>query len=72
MKQVTSRKVNSLKVYYKMMRKKMADINQVIKEVRKEIALCLDSTLNYNAENFDENYWNRLSKYAFLKIDKLL
>jgi pilus assembly protein CpaF len=45
----------------------MADINQVIKEVRKEIALCLDSTLNYNAENFDEKLLEQIEQICFSK-----
>ncbi len=45
----------------------MADINAAIKEVRKEIALCFDSTLNYNAEDFDNKLLEQIEQICFSK-----
>lgn len=45
----------------------MSDINTVIKEVRKEIALCFDSTLNYNAEDFDNKLLEQIEQICFSK-----
>lgn len=43
----------------------MANINQIIKEIRKEIVLNSDSTMNYNADDFDNKLLEQIEGICF-------
>ena len=45
----------------------MARISEIIKEIRKEVALSTDSTLNYNAEEFDNKLLEQIEFICFSK-----
>ena len=45
----------------------MAGIQETIKEIRKEVALCSDSTLDYNAEEFDNKLLEQIESICFSK-----
>lgn len=45
----------------------MVRISEIIKEIRKEVALSTDSTLNYNAEEFDNKLLEQIEFICFSK-----
>ena len=45
----------------------MARISEIIKEIRKEVALSTDSTVNYNAEEFDNKLLEQIEFICFSK-----